>query len=214
VATRWLVPTLLAVAVLAGCGSEGRDAPSGTKEKDERMTTAALARAADLKFSDYDPARVVEAVNELQPLGKDAALERVEALLGDRDPQKPAYGVLWVLRVLFEVPDGAGFPPVRIGQPTVTPPRDPASLPRFPIVLAGDVPLLAVRGYTLGGLAEPVDVHVDYYREHGTLRAAPLSPSPENAEDEFMRQWKAAYGDSYPDEGPKVAREQLVRMSG
>lgn len=206
------MPTLLAVVVLAGCGSEGRDAPSGLEEKGEPMTTAALARAADMRFSDYDPARVVEAVNELQPLGKDAALERIEGLLADRNPQQPAYGLFWVLRVLFNVPAGAGFPPVRIGQPTVTPPPDPTSLPRFPIVLADDVPLLAVRGYTLGGLAESVDVHVRYYREHGTLRAAPLSPSPKGAEAEFMRQWKDAYGESYPAEGPKVALEQLARM--
>ena len=177
------------------------------------MTTATLARAADMQFEDYDPAHVVDAVNELQPLGKEAALERVEEFLSARGPQQPSYGLFWVLRVLFDVPAEQGFPPVRIGQPSVSPPSKSGPLPRFPIVIADDVPLLAVRGYSLAGLAEGVDAHVAYFREHGTLRSAPLSPSPEGAANEFLRQWKAAYGESYPEEGPQVAREQLARMS-
>jgi hypothetical protein len=204
---------MLLVVAATGCGSGDRDAKSGHR-KDGPLTTSALALAADMQISEYDPARVVEAVNELQPLGKEPALERLEAELAGRDPQRPAYGLFWVLRVLFDVPAETGFPPVRLGQPTVSPPRDPAALPRFPIVLAGDVPLLAVRGYTLGGLAEPIEAHVRYFREHGRLRAAPLSPSPERAEDEFLSQWKAAYGDSYPAEGLELAREQLKRMDG
>jgi hypothetical protein len=199
-----LLALLLATTAWAACGSETGD---------EQMTSTTLARAAAMGFEDYDPARVVEAVNELQPLGKDAALERVDAAAAE-DPQADAFGLFWVLRVLFEVPPEQGFPPVRIGEPTVAPPPKSGPLPRFPIVLAQDVPLLAVRGYMLGGLAEAVENHVRYFREHGTVREAPLSPEPAEAEEAFLHQWRAAYGDDYPAEGPAVVREQLARMAG
>jgi hypothetical protein len=186
VAARWLVLLLIAGAVTAtGRGSE---APRVSEQKGDPMTTATLARAADMQFEDYDPALVVEAVNELQPLGAEAALDRVEELLAARGPAQPSYGLFWVLRVLFDVPPEQGFPPVRIGRPSVAPPPRSGPLPRFPIVIADDVPLLAVRGYSLAGLAEGVDAHIAYFREHGVIRQAPLSPSRDAAADEFLRQ--------------------------
>jgi hypothetical protein len=175
--------------------------------------SGALAAAAGMTVEEYDPALVVDAVNALQALGKDAALAHVDELIAERgqDP-RGTVGLFWVLRVLFDVPDTPGHPPVQIGAPTIPPPSRAASLPRFPIVVANDIPLLGLRGFFLGGLAEPVAAHAEHYRAHGTIRAAPLSPSPEGAMDEFLRQWKAAYGESYPAEGPQVAEEQLARM--
>jgi hypothetical protein len=170
---------------------------------------SALARAAALGFDDYDPGLVAEAVNELQPLG-DTALQPVERLLSQHDPANPPLGLFWILRTLFDAPE---FPPVRLGEPTVPPPAG-AELPRFPIVLALDLPLLAVRGYALAGFAEPVEHHVTYYRQHGTVRTAPLAPgAPDAALAEFERQWTSAYGPDAPSEGPAVAREQLARLS-
>jgi hypothetical protein len=175
--------------------------------------TAVLARAAALGIEDYDPGLIVEAVNALQPLGLDGALQPVERLLSQHDPADPPTGLFWVLRVLFEVPPEQGFPPVRIGEPSVAPPADASALPRFPIVVAGDLPLLVVRGYDLAGFAEPVEAHVTYYREHGTVRARPLVPaSPEEALAEFERRWTSAYGADAPKEGPEVVREQLARL--
>lgn len=176
-----------------------------------QMSTA-LDAAAAMTIDEYDPGLVVDAVNALQLLDQDAALARVDELIAQRRQDASNEGLFWVLRVLFDVPDEPGHPPVQIGKPTVPPPSRSALLPRFPIVLANDIPLLGLRGFFLGGLAEPVEVHAGYYRAHGTIRAAPLSPSPEGALEEFLRQWKAAYGDSYPAEGPEVAREQLARM--
>ena len=135
----------MATAALASCGSD--ESPPSVEKMGEPVI-ASLKRAADLQFRDYDAALVVAAVNELQPLGKEEALDRVEGFLSERAPEKPAYGLFWVLRVLFEAPGDTGFPPVRIGTPTVPPPERTGSLPRFPIVLAADVPILAVRGST------------------------------------------------------------------
>jgi hypothetical protein len=156
----------------------------------------ALARVARTSFDDYSPRLVVDAVNALQALGRAAALEHVAAIADDVPPPPDATGLLWVLRVLFEVPTPPGHPPVALGEPDVPLPPRPEALPRFPIVLAGDVPFLTVRGYTLAGLPEGIEPHLDFYRSaDAAIRAAPLAPaSGPAAEDDFMRQWQAAYG--------------------
>ncbi|HET6548556.1 MAG TPA: hypothetical protein VFG79_08885 [Solirubrobacter sp.] len=176
------------------------------------MAAETLARAAALGFEDYHPGLVAEAVNELAERGDEGALQPVEQYLSQHDPAQPPLGLFWVLRVLFDVPGDAGFPPVRIGSPTVPEPDDSSALPRFPIVLAADVPLLAVRGYDLAGFAEPVEAHVTYYREHGRVRARPLSPAPEHALADFERQWARGYAGAPPGEGSDVVREQLERL--
>jgi len=161
------------------------------------MTT--LDVTARMRFEDYNPRRVIEAVNALQPLGKQKALATIKAYLDHRDSDKEATGLFWVLRVLFEMPQGQAFPPVRIGQPDISPPASSDALPRFPIVIVRDVPLLVVRGYALGGFPEPVATHLAYFQTHGTIRSAPLAPSTDGVTDEFVRVWKAAYGSSSPD---------------
>ncbi|HEX5272909.1 MAG TPA: hypothetical protein VFW33_20570, partial [Gemmataceae bacterium] len=56
-------------------------------------------------------------------------------------------------------------------------PEDRRLIPRYPIALVDDVPLLVVGGYSGGGLPEPVASHVEYYRKQGRIRAAPLVPT-------------------------------------
>jgi hypothetical protein len=179
--------------------------------KDDRMSVATLDEVAAMGVGEYDPLKVVDAVNALQPLGKERALDEIS----DRgDARGYPYGLVWVLRVLFDVPEGTGFPPVRLGTPTIPPPPDPAKLPRFPIVMVRDVPLLAVRGYILRGLPEPIESQVEFYREHGSIRSQPLAPpaSPEGVADEFARQWRAAYGEEYLDAALDTVSEQIARL--
>jgi hypothetical protein len=170
-----------------------------------------LQRAAAIGVEDYDPGPVVEAVNELQPLGREGALREIEAQLAGPANGTDNLGLFWVLRVLFEAPE---FAPVRLGQPDIPPPADPAALPRFPIVLARDVPLLVVGGYDLAGLAEPVQAHVDFYRERGEVRARPLAPPEgmDGVEDDFARQWTAAYGERHAEVVLARVRSQIARM--
>ena len=172
-----------------------------------------LDAAAALGFDDYNPRIVIEAVNQLQGHGSDA-LSLVEQFLVDPDTPKPATGLFWVLRVLVEVPESQGFPMVAIGTPTVEPPEDPSQLPRFPIVVLHDVPLLPLRGYTLAGFAQPVEDHLRYYRMHGSVRSRPLHPpeSHDSMVGDFAAMWNAAYDGHGPTEGLEVVSEQLARM--
>lgn len=175
------------------------------------MTDDPLASAAALDFEDYDPTVVMAAVNALLPLGKERALDAIEAQAGAGGD---AIGLFWVLRSLFDMPAEPGHPPVRWGEPDVPPPADPAALPRFPLVLAAGVPLLAVHGYSLAGLPEPVSAQIIDYREFGTLRDGPLE-LPEDlgsVEREFLEQWRRAYGSDQESLAQELVSAQLARV--
>ena len=103
-------------------------------------------------------------------------------------------GIFLVLRTLFDVPADPGyFPAMMVGAPQPPPPNELKTLPRFPVAIVGDVPLLLVEGYELGGEAEPPEWEVDYFRKTGKLRSNLLVPTdnPFKALDDFRksRQW-------------------------
>ena len=177
--------------------------------------TAILERASSSDFMQYDPTAVIEAVNALHPLGKDGALDAIETYLAHADQTSDSrHGLFLVMRVLFEVPADPGYhPPVRIGGSMPAVPKDPRSLPLFPILLIDDIPLMLVSGYALGGEAEPLAAHIAYFRMHGKLRAQPLRPAKsKDTIERYKQAYQAAYG------APSSAREvafvqgQLDRM--
>jgi hypothetical protein len=132
----------------------------------------------------FDPCAYIRIVNALQPLGKERALAAISEYLRVT-PGSPYNGSIFlVLRILFDVPDTPGYMPrVGVGAPEMGPePADPRSVPRFPIVIVDDVPFLVVEGYDLCGRAQRLEEHVEYFREHGTIRARPLRP-PDRALD-------------------------------
>jgi hypothetical protein len=168
-----------------------------------------------MAVEDYNPAHVMAAVNAMQPLGKEGALEQIVSYLESRNQWQAATGLFWVLRVLFEMPAGQRFPPVRIGQPDIPPPTDPEALPRFPIVMVREIPFLAVSGYVLGGLPESLTSHVDTFWIQGIIRKQPLMipASLEGVEEEFLQVWKAAYGNAYITEALATIKAQIARLA-
>jgi hypothetical protein len=216
----FVVPVALAVALGAACKQapavDQTSEPGSNGVKEQDMVTTLLDQAATMSIEEYNPARIVHAVNALQPLGKDMALERIASCLSSHDKATDAQGLFWVLRALFDVPAGQVFPPVRIGQPSIPPPADPGKLPRFPIMMVQDIPFLVVSGYDLGGMPEPVDAHVTYFRDHGVLRDKLLSlpGSVAGLEQEILRQWRVAYGDTYAEEALRAMRPQIARIGG
>jgi hypothetical protein len=170
-----------------------------------------LEAASSSDFSTYDPTTVINAVNALVSLGKDGALAAIDKFLARQDPEdNPRQGLFLVLRVLF---DADPHPPLRLGGAPLGPPRDPAAMPRFPIVVVDDVPLMLISGYTLAGLPEPLSSHLDYYRNHGTLRAAPLTPAQGvDRRAAFAKVYQSAYG-APPEPGVRgFIDDQLHRL--
>jgi hypothetical protein len=126
---------------------------------------------------EFDPLRLIRAVNALQALGKEKALKALRAyerLDGDlsqeerRKYQVDEYRILPIARLLFET-----APPFALGAGDVAAPEGGA-WPQFPIVLAQDVPFMMVSGYTLAGKGQRA---AEYLKSSfGPLRAAPLAP--------------------------------------
>ncbi len=197
------LPLVLAV-LLTGCGAE----PPSNAGRD----MSAVELASSMGYRDFRPRLLIDAVEELRPLGKEKALERIEAAARARPGD---VGLFWVLRVLFDPPPGERLPDVRLGRPAIDPPADPDALPRFPIIVVDDVPLLVIRGYALAGKAEPLSAHIDWYRRHGRLREAPLRPSADAdaVRDHLAEAWRAAYGgDGRLDEVLQTVEPQLASL--
>ncbi len=168
-----------------------------------------LDRVAANTFQEYDPAIVIAAVNALLPVGKEKVLAQITAYLSTTAPDRETSGLRWLLRVVFDAPL---FPAVLLGRPSVPPPTDPAALPRFPIVIVDDVPLLLTRGYDLSGVPERIDDDVAFARDQAVLRRAPLTPSVANAESDLRRVWMDAYGATPRRDTLQFIRTQLDRL--
>jgi hypothetical protein len=113
-------------------------------------------------------------------------------------------------------------------------PADPTRIPRFPLVLIDDIPLVVVQRCIVIGQAEPVMRQIAYFRRFGRLRTRPLCPSDRPwevlAKLEASPQWlfgsdyetnkgdTPVLGDSPQDpeqnreDGRWMMRRQLLRM--
>ena len=137
----------------------------------------------------YNPRPVIRAVNLLQPLGKERGMAAVDEFLrvsSEYTAQSSREGLFLVLRTLFEVPNvptvfpsfypddtklsPPGYMPPLYGLPSPAEPDDKTLLPRFPIVIEGDIPLLIRRWGGSTGPPQMPSSHVAYFRKFGTLR--------------------------------------------
>lgn len=142
-------------------------------------TTGLLDALGPLNMSAYDPVPVIAAVNHLQPMGKAKGTAAIRAWLKARRAAKaePPTAIFAVLRVLFAPKAKVVLRPPRLGAPVpASTDQEIAHLPRFPILMLDDVPLCVVEGYTLGGLAEPASMYLDYLEKEGQWAPSPLAP--------------------------------------
>jgi hypothetical protein len=155
----------------------GRGTPYTAIPEAELRLLLELVDAVPSYSATLDPARLIQAVNALQPLGKERALAVVEEYLRvSSSLDNPGReGVFLVMRALFDAPV---MPPMMVGMPARSP-KDPRLLPRFPLTIVGDVPLMLAGGYSLAGKAEPPEQDVAWFRANGVVRARPLAPLPD-----------------------------------
>ncbi|MBL8678122.1 MAG: hypothetical protein JNK05_03110 [Myxococcales bacterium] len=143
-----------------------------------------IAAIGAIDAARFDPAPLVRAVNALQPLGRDAALDVIDEYLRVHNGALAALdeSVFLLLRALF-VPSSPhrAHPPAALGAPSVMPPTNPDDLPAFPLAIADDVPFVLVTGYTLGGVPQPAEQHMPWYRASATIRPRPLAPNSATA---------------------------------
>jgi hypothetical protein len=133
---------------------------------------------------DFHPGALIRSVNALHPLGKDKALNVVEAFVRNHTCAEPSDGMSLVLRCLFEVPNPPGYmPPFEFRTQWLPPePADPRLFPRIPLVILEDIPFMLVRDigvYGGPGCGSPMDPigDVQYFRNEGRLRDKMLTPT-------------------------------------
>ena len=164
-------------------GGKGQPPVQNLFNEDElRNILRLLNTAPGLDGDSYNPLPLIQIVNTLQPMGKEKALAAIGEYLrvSDQwsDDMGPRSGLFLVLRVLFDIPDNidpdnaGGF-----GMPSPAGPKDPHRIPRFPIALVDDIPLMLVEGYTLAGVATPMDEVLRFFRDNGKLHSQKLTPS-------------------------------------
>ncbi len=165
-------------------GGQGRPPKSGLFTEDElRNLLRLLDTTPKLEGDSYDPLPVIQIVNTLQSLGREKALAAIGEYLRVSEPWSDR-GSSLVFRVLFDLPDDIdrtkGW---IIGVPEPPGPKNPHQIPRFPIVLVDDVPLMLVEGYTIGsylslkGNPTPVERDLEFFRRNGHFRSKALVPS-------------------------------------
>lgn len=136
--------------------------------------------------TDFDPIRLVRAVNGLHSLGKDGALQAVSeyARLCDRVTDRWKYDlkperIYLIARLLFTPAEGA--PPFPSAW---RPPWDTSDgfainegWPMFPLAVEGDVPFLVLEWSKAQGFKAPAPSWIEYCRDYGDFRAKPLCPT-------------------------------------
>ena len=150
-------------------------------ERKLRRLLRLLDAVASYRSPTYNPLTTIAAVNALHPLGKHKALAVVEEYLRVRSnfEEPEGDGAFFVLRALFDVPASGSMPPMMVGAPSVPIPTPPTTFPRFPLAIIDDIPFVLTSGYSLAGMAERPERHLAFFKDNGTLRAAPLRP-PDN----------------------------------
>jgi hypothetical protein len=172
-----------------------------------------LDRLAATSFDDYSPLLVAGVVNDLLGMRREDVLGRIAVAAAGVPPPPECTGLLWLMRVLFDLPPGLSFPTVRLGSPSVPPPRRGNALPRFPIDIFEDVPFLVVPGYVLGGLPQGVEEDISFFAEYGMMRETALCPAKGNTQlmEEFISHWRGAYGGEVAPDISSLVADQMAR---
>lgn len=132
--------------------------------------------------NDFDPNAMILAVNALQPLGKEAALQRMEAFIVSRE-QSDLYfmesdGLFWILRLLFEPIELDRRIPVPRAFARAVDPSVESNWPLNPIAVVADIPFRFIGGAMgFSGIAEEPRSHIRFVRRYCVIRDTPLHPS-------------------------------------
>jgi hypothetical protein len=143
------------------------------------------------------PAWRIKEVNTLAPLGKTKALAAVEEYVRVCPYLFSDYEMSNLLRVLFDVPNDTGYMPDSTFLVVTPRPTDRKRIPRYPMLILGDVPLqIAFSGFSVGNYIPDFAKDVAWFRDHATIRAKPLQPTDKPLQ--LLSEWKA-YGWFYRD---------------
>jgi hypothetical protein len=141
--------------------------------------------------NDFNPAKLVRAVNHLMPMGKDKAIRELRAFLKiardstnetvrcDEDiDTSDGTCVFLIVRLLFEPAEPNRELPhiATIPFTPIVDSKDKNKWPLYPLYLQDDVPFFLVYGGASSGMPDLPDRHVDWAEKHGKIRRKLLRP--------------------------------------
>ena len=141
--------------------------------------------------NNFNPAKLVRAVNHLTPMGKEKAIRELREFLKiardtvnetiRRDENIDTSNktcVFLIVRLLFEraepngeLPDIATIPFTPIPED-----KDKKYWPLYPVHLEDDLPFFLVYGGGIGGAPDQPERHIDWAEKHGRIRSKLLRP--------------------------------------
>jgi hypothetical protein len=167
-----------------------------------RHLLSVLARADNgdaIERSQFQPRYAIEAINALQPLGKEVGLAVLWEYLHVRIAgwYDNDLGIILVIRGLFEVPPAPGHisapqpastdaDPLRVVYPgyfrppalgVVPDPKNPTEFPRFPLLIIDDIPLVDASTCEMGGVPESAEMQLGYLEHSAGWRTHQLVPT-------------------------------------
>ena len=94
--------------------------------------------------------------------------------------------------------------------PSPARPKNPHQIPRFPIALVDDIPLMLAEGYSLSGMPTPMEKVLEFFGVNGQLHPQPLTPGndPLAAVAHLMKSAQWIYGD------PSLAESGGISFGG
>jgi hypothetical protein len=141
--------------------------------------------------NNFNPAKLVRAVNHLMPMGKEKAIRELREFLKiARDTVNETIRrdenidtsdktcVFLIVRLLFECAEPMGELP-DIGTIPFTPipeDKDKKYWPLYPVQLQDDIPFFLVYGGGFSGQPDQPERHVDWAEKYGRIRRKPLHP--------------------------------------
>ncbi|MFC1758911.1 hypothetical protein ACFL2H_09100 [Planctomycetota bacterium] len=141
--------------------------------------------------NNFNPAKLVRAVNHLMPMGKKKAIHELREFLKiARDSSNETIRrdenidtsdrtcVFLIVRLLFESADPTDKPPAILTVPFTPIPDDEDKIlwPLYPVHIQDDIPFFLVYGGGLGGAPDQPERHIDWTEKQGRLRNKRLRP--------------------------------------
>ncbi len=172
-----LLKRITCAGLLALCSclamAPARNAPMNPAPQDphltdeERRDLMALVKSipsGHFSADQYNPLSVLRIVNALRPLGKEDAIHLIR--------QSHGGGAELICRFLFEPPAGETHPTLYTGYKEFL----NSDFPTYPAIELAGVPLYPMIGFSGSGNFPSDHFYLDWYLEHGTMRAEPMRP--------------------------------------
>jgi hypothetical protein len=128
-------------------------------------------------LTQYNPEKVIRAVNLLHGMGKTKAIACMREYLRVTPYWSDGRsGLFLVLRVLFEIPKDKRMPMIHVGEYRPGTPTDWNECPLYPLLVVEDVPFLIPFVVTIAGSIQDPSEHIDFFQRWGHLRSSRLNP--------------------------------------